>query len=118
MIENVNNNNSRRNVVDIELLSKYNIEAIINYLRDAKYISEDDANDVFDIILRKINRLVYECKVGLNSVACLKLDNYVRELKKIMDGSGLGNAFVNRIDSYIMCKYSDVNPSMGIERNI
>ena len=116
MVENISK--SRRSVIDIELLNKYNIEAIINYLKSVKYISEDDANDIYDIILKKINRLVYECKVGLNSVACLKLDNYVRELKKIMDRNGLGNAFVNRIDSYIMYKYSDVNPSMGIERNI
>jgi len=84
----------------IDKIKMYNVEAIIVEIENKRFLSEDEANEVFDILLEKTNKLVKACNSGSNSVACLKLRMYKEEIRKILEKYDLGHVFKNRVEKY------------------
>jgi len=76
----------------------YNIETIIKDLKNRSYIREEELDSIFGVIMDKLNKLIYDCNNGISSVACLKLNLYIKELKDIFKKHKLLILFNNRLE--------------------
>lgn len=85
----------------MERFKYYNIEAIIKDLKSRSYIKDSDLDEIFSIIIDKLNILIDRCNNGLNSVACIKLSKYIRELREIFSKHGLHLVFHNRVKNIL-----------------
>ena len=79
----------------------YNIETIIKDLKNRSYIYTNEIDTMFTIIIDKLNKLIVNCNSGMNSVACLKLNLYIKELREIFKKYDLLVLFNNRLEKYI-----------------
>jgi len=79
----------------------YNIEAIIKDLKNRSFIRMNEVDTMFTIIMNKLNKLIVSCNNGINSVACLKLNLYIKELREIFKKYDLLVLFNNRLEKHI-----------------
>jgi len=85
----------------MERFKYYNIEAIIKDLKSRSFIKDSDLDEIFTVIIDKLNTLISKCNNGVNSVACIKLNKYIRELREIFSKHGLHLVFNNRIKNIL-----------------